>query len=33
MLWEADDWVHVAKDRDQWWDNVNTVMKFRVDKM
>jgi hypothetical protein len=24
------DWMHLAQDRDQWWDIVNTVMKLRV---
>jgi hypothetical protein len=24
------DWIHLAQDRDQWWDLVNRVMSFRV---
>jgi hypothetical protein len=23
--WEGVDWMHLAQDRDQWWDIVNTV--------
>jgi hypothetical protein len=30
MRWEDVDWIHLAQDRDQWRDLVNTVMKFRV---
>jgi ribosome biogenesis protein Nip4 len=26
--WESVDWMHLAKDRDQWQAVVNTVMKF-----
>jgi hypothetical protein len=28
--WEGVDWIHLAKDRDQWWALVNTVMNLRV---
>jgi len=28
--WEVVDWMHLAKDRDQWWDLVNTVMNLWV---
>jgi len=24
------DWVELARDRDRWWELVNTVMNFRV---
>jgi hypothetical protein len=24
------DWIHLAKNRDQWWAFVNTVIKLRV---
>jgi hypothetical protein len=24
------DWIHLAQDRDQWMDHVNTVTNFRV---
>jgi hypothetical protein len=24
------DWIHLAKDRDQWRDFVNTIMNLRV---
>jgi hypothetical protein len=27
---ESIDWIHLAKDRDQWRDLVNTVMNFRI---
>jgi hypothetical protein len=26
--WEDVDWFHVAQDRSQWWDLVNTVMNL-----
>jgi hypothetical protein len=29
-VWEGVEWVHVAQDRDQWWDLVSTVMDFQV---
>jgi len=30
--WELVDWVHLAedRDRDKWWDLINTVMNLRV---
>jgi hypothetical protein len=28
--WENVYWIHLARDRDQWWDLVNTVMKPSV---
>jgi hypothetical protein len=28
--WEGMDWIHMAQDRDQWRDVVNTVMNLRV---
>jgi hypothetical protein len=28
--WEVLDWIHLAKDRDQWRAVVNTVMNLRV---
>jgi hypothetical protein len=28
--WEGVDWIHLAQDRDQWRDLVNTVMNLRV---
>jgi len=27
---EVVDWIHLARDRDEWWALVNTVMNFRV---
>jgi hypothetical protein len=24
------EWIHLAQDRDRWWDFVNTVMNLRV---
>jgi hypothetical protein len=31
--WDGMDWIHMAQDRDQWRDLVNTVMNLRVHKM
>jgi hypothetical protein len=28
--WEDVDWIHLAKDRDQWWALVNMVMKLCI---
>jgi hypothetical protein len=28
--WESVDWIHMAQDRDQWWDLVNMVTNFPV---
>jgi len=28
--WEGVDWIHLAQDRDQWRDLVNTVMNLRL---
>jgi hypothetical protein len=28
LEWEAVDWIHLAQDRDKWWDLVNTVMNL-----
>jgi hypothetical protein len=28
--WEMVDWLHLSRDRDQWWALVNTVMNFGV---
>jgi hypothetical protein len=30
ILGNSVDWIHVAQDRDQWQDFVNTVMNLRV---
>jgi hypothetical protein len=27
---EIVDWMHLAQDRDQGWDDMNTVMNFHV---
>jgi hypothetical protein len=27
--WKGVDWIHLAKDRNQWWAFVNTVMNLR----
>jgi hypothetical protein len=31
--WDGVDWIDMAKDRDQWWAFVNTVLNLRVRKM
>jgi hypothetical protein len=28
--WEHVGWMHLAQDRDQWWDHAVTIMKLRV---
>jgi hypothetical protein len=28
--WKSVDWIHLALNRDQWWDLVNTVMNLQV---
>jgi len=28
--WEDVDWIHLAKDRDQWRALINTIMNFRL---
>jgi hypothetical protein len=28
--WESVNWMHLAQDRDQWRDLLNTVMNFQV---
>jgi hypothetical protein len=28
--WEGVAWMHLAEDRDQWWDLMNTVMNLWV---
>jgi hypothetical protein len=28
--WGVVEWIHLAQDRDRWWDLVNTVMNLRV---
>jgi len=28
--WEVVDWIHLARDRDQWQASVSTVMNVRV---
>jgi hypothetical protein len=30
IVWEDVKWMHLAQDRDQWWDLVNTVMNIPV---
>jgi hypothetical protein len=30
IAWGVIDWIHLAQDRDQWQDHVNTVMNLRV---
>jgi hypothetical protein len=30
ILWEVVDWLHLAKNRDQWWALVNVVMYLLV---
>jgi hypothetical protein len=27
--WKGVDWTHLDRDRDQWWDDVITVIKLR----
>jgi len=28
--WEDVDWIHLAQDRNEWWDLVNMVLNLRV---
>jgi hypothetical protein len=28
--WDDTDWIHLAQDKDQWRDLVNTIMNIRV---
>jgi hypothetical protein len=30
IVWEVEDWIHLAQDRDQWRGLMNTAMKLRV---
>jgi len=30
VWWEGVDWMHLAQDRDQWWDLVNMVMTLQI---
>jgi len=30
IIWEDVDWIHPARDRDQWRPIVNTIMNLRV---
>jgi hypothetical protein len=30
MGWGSMDWIHVAEDKDQWSDLVNTIMNLRI---
>jgi hypothetical protein len=30
MEWESVNWMHLAQDRDQWWDVVNMVMNLCI---
>jgi hypothetical protein len=30
IWWENVDWMHLAQDRDQWWDLSNMVMNLQV---
>jgi hypothetical protein len=30
MGWSDVDWIHLAEDKDQWWDLENTVMNLWV---
>jgi len=32
IMWECEDWIYLALNRDQWRAVVDTVMKFRVPK-
>jgi hypothetical protein len=32
MVWEDEDWMHLAQEGDQWQGLVDTVMKLRVPK-
>jgi hypothetical protein len=29
MGWKGTDWIHLAQDKDQWRDLVNTIMNLR----
>jgi hypothetical protein len=29
IRWEVVEWMHLAQDRDEWWDLVNTVKNLR----
>jgi hypothetical protein len=30
IRWEGVNWMHVAQERDKWWDVMNTVTNIRV---
>jgi hypothetical protein len=30
ISWKGVDWIHLAQDRDRWWDYVKTVMHLLV---
>jgi hypothetical protein len=30
--WGSMDWIHLVRDRDQWWALVNSVMNLKVPK-
>jgi hypothetical protein len=32
IRWEDVDWIHLAQDRDQWQDLLNTVMNLQFHK-
>jgi hypothetical protein len=30
IVWEGVDWMHLAQNKDQWWDLVNMIRNLRV---
>jgi hypothetical protein len=30
IVWEGENWIHLAQDRDWWWALVNMVIILRV---
>jgi hypothetical protein len=28
--WEGVNWIHLAQDKDHWWDLLNMIMNFQI---